>query len=105
MRCPACNQQVRPGARFCSQCGQPLAQPLASSQPSVGQSTPLAARPSSLDEKLAQLQGYLPSHLTDKILANRGRLEGERKQVTVLFTDVTGYTALSEQLGGVCLEL
>src|SRR4029434_7981181 len=40
-----------------------------------------------------------PSHLTDKILANRGRLEGERKQVTVLFNDVTGYTALSEQLG------
>ena len=56
-------------------------------------------RPSSLDEKLAQLQGYLPSHLADKILANRGRLQGERKLVTVLFTDVTGYTTLSEQLG------
>jgi class 3 adenylate cyclase/DNA-binding NarL/FixJ family response regulator len=55
--------------------------------------------PSSLDEKLAQLQGYLPRHLADKILANRGRLQGERKLVTVLFTDVTGYTTLSERLG------
>ena len=57
------------------------------------------AHPPSLDEKLAQLQGYLPSHLADKILANRGRLEGERKLVTVLFADITGYTSLSEQLG------
>jgi class 3 adenylate cyclase len=54
---------------------------------------------SSLDAKLDQLQRYLPSHLTEKILANRGRLEGERKLVTVLFTDITGYTALSVQLG------
>jgi class 3 adenylate cyclase/DNA-binding NarL/FixJ family response regulator len=60
---------------------------------------PAPVYPSSLDEKLAQLQGYLPRHLADKILANRGRLQGERKLVTVLFTDVTGYTALSEQLG------
>jgi hypothetical protein len=48
-------------------------------------------------EKVAQ--DYLPSHLTEKILANRGRLEGERKLVTVLFADLVGDTALSEQLG------
>jgi predicted ATPase/class 3 adenylate cyclase/DNA-binding NarL/FixJ family response regulator len=60
---------------------------------------PAPVRSASLDEKLAQLQGYLPSHLANKILANRGRLQGERKLVTVLFTDVTGYTTLSEQLG------
>jgi class 3 adenylate cyclase len=41
----------------------------------------------------------LPAHLSDKILATRGRLIGERKLVTVLFADVAGYSALSEQLG------
>jgi hypothetical protein len=46
-----------------------------------------------LDDKLDQLQRYLPRHLAGKIFANRGRLAGERKLVTVLFTDVTGYTA------------
>ena len=51
------------------------------------------------DEKLDQLQRYLPCHLTDKILAHRGRLAGERKLVTVLFANLVGYTALSTQLG------
>jgi len=56
-------------------------------------------RPPSLDERLDQLQRYLPAHLADKILANRGRLAGERKLVTVLFADIAGYTALSAQVG------
>jgi class 3 adenylate cyclase len=33
---------------------------------------------------------YTPPHLTDKILATRTTLEGERKQVTVLFADLKG---------------
>ena len=49
--------------------------------------------------ELDQLQRYLPAHLADKILANRGRLAGERKLVTVLFVDIAGYTALGGQLG------
>src|SRR4029453_16239195 len=96
--CPACGNHTRAAMRFCGQCGQRLAQPSDASQAAVDL-VASPTRPVSLDEKLAQLQGYLPHHLADKILANRGRLEGERKQVTVLFTDVTGYTALSEQLG------
>src|SRR4030095_9518601 len=53
--CPACNAQSRPGARFCSHCGQSLALPPAATPAS----TAPMARLSSLDEKLAQLQGYL----------------------------------------------
>jgi class 3 adenylate cyclase len=56
-------------------------------------------QPLSLDDRLDQLQRYLPAHLTDKILATRGRLAGERKLVTVLFADVASYSTLSEQLG------
>jgi class 3 adenylate cyclase/tetratricopeptide (TPR) repeat protein len=41
---------------------------------------------------------YTPKHLADKILITRSALEGERKQVTVLFADVVGFTTLAEQL-------
>jgi class 3 adenylate cyclase/tetratricopeptide (TPR) repeat protein len=41
---------------------------------------------------------YTPKHLADKILAARASLEGERKQVTVLFADVKGFTSISERL-------
>src|SRR5712691_10214787 len=96
--CPSCGSSASAGARFCRHCGQPLL-------PSPSPTTIVAAtalpppRPSSLDERLDQLQRYLPAHLADKILANRGRLAGERKLVTVLFADIAGYTALSAQLG------
>jgi class 3 adenylate cyclase len=33
---------------------------------------------------------YTPPHLAEKILASRSVLEGERKQVTVLFADIKG---------------
>lgn len=42
---------------------------------------------------------YTPHHLAEKILTSRSALEGERKQVTVLFCDLTNSTALAEQLG------
>ncbi|MGC1404632.1 MAG: adenylate/guanylate cyclase domain-containing protein [Thermodesulfobacteriota bacterium] len=50
------------------------------------------------DEKLAKIQKYLPGNITEKILSQRDRIEGERKQVTVLFTDMAGYTTMSEKL-------
>ena len=95
LRCPACNHQIRPEARFCSQCGQSLTSPTVS-LPLAPVPATLSPRPLSLDDKLDQLQRYLPAHLTDKILATRGRLAGGRKLVTVLFTDVAGYSAVSE---------
>src|SRR4029077_514007 len=39
---------------------------------------------------------YVPKHLAEKILATRHILEGERKQVTVLFADIRGSTKLLE---------
>jgi class 3 adenylate cyclase/tetratricopeptide (TPR) repeat protein len=52
---------------------------------------------SSRDELLAQLQNYIPRQLADKIRAT-GHVQGERRQVTVIFADVSGFTALSETL-------
>jgi class 3 adenylate cyclase/tetratricopeptide (TPR) repeat protein/energy-coupling factor transporter ATP-binding protein EcfA2 len=40
----------------------------------------------------------LPRSLAEKILASRAGMEGERKQVTVLFADVTGFTSMAEKL-------
>jgi len=74
--------------QFCGECGHDLRRP---SEPS--------AKEPSLDEKLASIQRYLPKGLTEKILAQRGKIEGERKQVTVIFCDMEGFTALSERLG------
>ena len=41
---------------------------------------------------------YTPSHLAEKILTSRSALEGERKQVTVLFADLKGSTELIRDL-------
>jgi len=46
---------------------------------------------------LAQLQSYVPKQLADKMRAS-GQIEGERRQVTVLFADISGFTALSERV-------
>src|SRR6266446_5255270 len=42
---------------------------------------------------------YTPPHLAEKILTSRSALEGERKQVTVLFCDLANSTPLAERLG------
>ncbi|NIO03472.1 MAG: AAA family ATPase [Proteobacteria bacterium] len=86
--CPKCNFPNLPEFRFCGECGHDLSLP---SEPSP--------RDLSLDEKLAKIQRYLPKGVTEKILAQRDRIEGERKQVTVLFCDMEGFTSLSEKLG------
>ncbi len=54
--------------------------------------SPLATAPAPAEDR-APL-AYTPSHLTDKILAARPALEGERKQVTVLFADLKDSTEL-----------
>ena len=51
------------------------------------------------DNALARdLHAYTPKHLADRILHSKAALEGERKQVTVLFADVPGFAAISENL-------
>jgi class 3 adenylate cyclase len=86
--CPECGKVNPPGSRFCNGCGHKL-------------SLPSEAPPKDLsfDEKLTKIQRYLPKGLTEKILSQRDRIEGERKQVTVLFCDMEGFTSLSEKLG------
>jgi class 3 adenylate cyclase/tetratricopeptide (TPR) repeat protein len=77
-RCPQCGADVLPRAKFCADCGTPLtAQTLAPST---------APPPSPLR--------YTPGYLAEKILTTKTGLEGERKQVTVLFADLKDSTEL-----------
>jgi len=80
-RCAACGQGNPPGSRFCDACGQSLTAPTRAAEP-----TP--------EPTLAPPQQYTPHHLAKKILAGREALQGERKQITVLFADVVGSTEL-----------
>jgi class 3 adenylate cyclase/tetratricopeptide (TPR) repeat protein len=86
--CPECGKVNPLGSKFCNECGHSLTFP----------ASPLLKEFSS-DEKLAKIQRYLPKDLTQKILAQRHKIEGERKQVTVMFCDMEGFTTLTEKLG------
>jgi len=86
--CEHCGSENLPGDKFCGECGQNLTLP---SEP--------PPKDLSFDEKLDKIQRYLPKGLTEKILAQRGKIEGERKQVTVMFCDMEGFTPLVEKLG------
>jgi class 3 adenylate cyclase len=86
--CPQCNFGNPPEYKFCGKCGYNLCLPLES-----------ATKDLSFDEKLNKIQRYLPEGLTEKILSQRDRIEGERKQVTVMFADMEKFTQLSEKLG------
>jgi predicted ATPase/class 3 adenylate cyclase len=81
-RCPHCDFENPPGFAFCGKCGADLAQPTH------------AARPSSLTGMTPRLQTPIPAHLAEKILTSKATLEGERKQVTVLFADLKDSTEL-----------
>jgi hypothetical protein len=45
----------------------------------------------SFEEKIVRIQRYLFKGLTEKILTQRENIEGERKQVTVMFCDMEGF--------------
>src|SRR6516162_11081144 len=99
VRCPQCRQRNPVEARFCLQCGAPLnvscaacgaaLPPGARFCPGCGQAATAVAAPA----------GYTPRHIREQILAVRSAIEGERKQVSVLFCDIVRSSALAAELG------
>ena len=61
------------GAKFCPECGAAVGRARPPRQP-----------------RFASPESYTPKHLAEKILTSKAALEGERKQVTVLFADLKG---------------
>lgn len=90
--CPQCGNPVKAGAKFCKTCGFKLA----AGTGAVPLSSPPKAQPPAAS--LDALRQAAPSAVAEKIRAQRGQAEGERKLVTALFTDIVGSTALAEQM-------
>ncbi len=94
MHCPRCQHENPPPAEFCLECGSRLAPTCAQ----CGTALPAGAKfclecgkpidPSPGPSPSPQV--YTPKHLAEKILTSKSALEGERKQVTVLFADLKG---------------
>src|SRR5262245_14488768 len=97
MRCPKCQAENREGRRFCGECGASLS----AACPACGFSNesgekfcggcgkPLQfVQPSAT--QFCSPEIYTPKHLAEKILMSKSALDGERKQVTVLFADMKG---------------
>ncbi len=111
-RCPTCGHDNPPGATICTDC----AAVLVSTCPQCAFDNPgsfrycgncgdslregvLADAPSSLGEAgWKRERSFVPEHLAEKLLAARGKFKGERRNVTVLFADLQGFTTLSEEL-------
>ena len=96
MQCPRCRHENPPGVKFCGECGarlELLCPSCRAANPPTnkfchqcgGDLTGVATA-----TKFVSPQAYTPKHLAEKILISRSALEGERKQVTVLFADMKG---------------
>jgi double zinc ribbon protein len=71
LTCASCGTDLPPEARFCNKCGTPV-------------------KAQGTEPRLTSPESYTPKHLAEKILTSKASLEGERKQVTVLFADLKG---------------
>jgi hypothetical protein len=99
MQCPRCQHQNEAGAKFREECAAPLARacpkcsrplsPTAKSCPECAHPTGLPAAPPPA-RRFGSPEAYTPKHLAEKILSSKRALEGERKQVTVLFAALKG---------------
>jgi class 3 adenylate cyclase/tetratricopeptide (TPR) repeat protein len=72
LTCGSCGTDLPTGSKFCNKCGKTV-------------SSPRADQP-----RFTSPESYTPKHLAQKILTSKSALEGERKQVTVLFADLKG---------------
>ena len=96
MKCSRCQHENPSALKFCGECGARLAALCAScgaanspEQKFCGEcGTKLSA--DSAKARLPSPDSYTPKHLAEKILTSKAALEGERKQVTVLFADLKG---------------
>jgi class 3 adenylate cyclase len=99
MTCPRCRHENEAGAKFCEECAAPLARacakcgrPLSATAkfcPECAHPTGPSAAPAPA-QRFGSPDSYTPKHLAERILTSKAALEGERKQVTVLFADLKG---------------
>jgi class 3 adenylate cyclase/tetratricopeptide (TPR) repeat protein/ribosomal protein L40E len=80
--CPSCSTQNSADATFCKKCGAALDTTIHEAQSS----------------RLQQLRDSAPTDLQEKLRLMETQIEGQRKPVTILFTDIVDSTAIAERL-------
>jgi len=95
MRCPRCQHENPPQAKFCPECGARLALTCAKCHAELPPSPkfcPECGEPvaQQIRARFSSPESYTPRYLAEKILTSKTALEGERKHVTVLFADLKG---------------
>ena len=98
MKCTQCQHESRPGAKFCEECAAPLARvctscgaPLSVTAKFCSECAHPAGRGAqAASQRFGTPEVYTPKHLVERILTSKAALEGERKQITVLFADLKG---------------
>ena len=95
MKCPRCAHENRQEARFCEECATPLARMCSNCGATLSATAKFChacAHPVAVETGTPSRtpDSYTPKHLAEKILTSKAALEGERKQVTVLFADLKG---------------
>jgi hypothetical protein len=95
VKCPRCQHENRAGrssAKSVASSSHVGAATVTQSSPHRRSSAPSVAAPlrSHPPTRFTSPDSYTPKHLAEKILTSKAALEGERKQVTVLFADLKG---------------
>ena len=97
MNCSRCQHENPSGAKFCEECATPLTRICANCGTQLSATAKFClecahpvAGPASVRPRFNSPEAYTPKHLVEKILTSKSALEGERKQVTVLFADMKG---------------
>src|SRR5437867_3013351 len=111
MRCAACGAELIAGKKFCHACGASVAVQCRGCGatidrdfrfcPDCGLQQNAAIHdtaPPPATDAFTRLSRHIPTGLAHKIRATQGAIEGERKQVTVLFCDLVGSTAIAAGL-------
>src|SRR5437667_847119 len=111
MRCAACGAELIAGKKFCHACGAPVAVQCRGCGatidrdfrfcPDCGLQQNAAIHdtaPPPATDAFTRLSRHIPTGLAHKIRATQGAIEGERKQVTVLFCDLVSSTAIAAGL-------
>ncbi len=79
MKCPKCQAENPPKNKFCGECGYRL-------------------QMSSKEDRMDIIKKDIPESLVNKIILTKDTIEKERKDVTVIFADISGFTTMSEKL-------
>ncbi|MGB3340439.1 MAG: adenylate/guanylate cyclase domain-containing protein, partial [bacterium] len=79
MKCPKCSADNPPKNKFCGSCGHKLQKPV-------------------IDDRMDIVKKDIPESLVKKIIHTKDTIEKERKDVTVIFADISGFTTMSEAL-------